>query len=280
MPYRQKHTWIFGGPQKGWSESYYIQDLTPTVAAGHNIADQVATVRAQLLGTGLFIKAIRVQVVEDAGGNKVKFEGDTFQGHRYPGNLSHEAAQADLSLLIDHQGQDGGRHRLGYLGGFWDEVSQNFGVYVNSNAAWNTAFAAWKSKILEFGYGWVSRTPSIDFAITGYTLDENFQVTYTTAATPFAGLGTAPFLINVHGLLAIGGKSVLNGNQMVIRVTDNSCRTVGRYAAGDFVGGGFINTFTYQFREIADLAVEKVVSRERGAPLLESPGRRPARRRT
>lgn len=279
MPYRQKHTWIFAGPQKGWSESYYIQDLTPTIAAGQNIAAQVATVRAQMLGTECYIKAIRVQEVEDAGGNKVKFQGDTFQYPTYPGNTGHSAAQCDLSLLVDHQGQDGGRHRNGYLGGIWDDVESEFGKY-KPPAAFTAAFASWKAKILEFGYGWVSRTPSIDYALTNYTIDENQFVTITTGGTPFNGLGDAPFYVNVKKLPAVGGRSALNGTLLVRRLTDSTCITMNRIAVGPFVAPGYLNKFTYQFREIADLAVEKVVSRERGAPLLESRGRRRARART
>lgn len=279
MPYRQKHTWIFAGNQKGWSESLYIEGVAGTIEAGRVIAMQVAPLRAQLLGANLYIKAIRVQVTEDAGGNPVKRRGDTFQGLFFPGVSNEPAAAPDLSVLIDYVNLVGDRHRVGYLGGIWDSISTNFGVYTPSSQ-WNTALIAWQAKILEFGYGWVGRTPGADFVLSGYTQLENGYVEITCQGTPFAALGTAPFTVRVHDLPSIGGKSVLNGDLVVVKVADNKCRTTQRIAVTPFVADGFLNLFTFGFQEIGNLGAEKVVSRERGAPLLESPGRRRARART
>lgn len=279
MPYTQKHTWIFAGNQKGWSESLYIEGVAGTIEAGRVIAFQVAPLRAQLLGAGLYIKAIRIQAVEDGAGNPLKRRGDTFQGLNFSGVATEPAAAPDLSALIDYVNAVGDRHRVGYLGGIWDSISTNFGSYTPS-PLWNTALIAWQAKILSFGYGWKGRTPGPDFVLSGYTQQANGQVLLTCQGTPFATEGTAPFVVRVHDLPSVGGKSLLNGDLVVTKNSDSTCTTVARIAVTPFVADGFLNKFTYSFQEIGNLGVEKIVSRERGAPLLESPGRRRARPRT
>lgn len=279
MAYTQKHTWIFYSPQRGWTESLYLRPQTQTITFGQSLASQYATARAQMLGNGYGIKGYRVQQVEDVAGNKVKFVGDTVQRVNYPGTSGQPGAQVDLALLLDCINGTVTKHKPLYLGGIWDVISQNGGQYV-PEPTFEVAFTNWLSKVVQFGYGWYSRTPSIQFTITGFTADADAFVTYTCSGTPFAGLGSAPFKVGVSGLPAIGGRSVLNGDQMVTRVTDSTCRTVQRIATTPFVGTGRLVTYTNNFQEIANIGIEKVVSRERGAPLLESPGRRRNRPRT
>jgi hypothetical protein len=212
--------------------------------------------------------------VEDAAGLPVKRVGDTFQGQQI---LAPEtagiAAHPDLSLLIDCQTAGNRKHKTVYLGGIWRSIVDNFGAYVPS-AGWNDKLADWKGKLVALGYGWRSRTPSARVQITGYDVDAEGFVTVTTAGTPFAAITTDKFTANIRGLPTIGKQSPLNGERVMVKLTANTCKTTESFALLPFAGVGFLNTFTYGFSAIADLAGEKVVSRERGAPLLQSPGRR------
>lgn len=280
MAYTQKHTIDFAAGQKGWTESLYIQPQVQTVAAGLAILQQLCVARAQMLGQQAYIKAYRAQVVEAVDGSKVKFQGDTVQRTLFPGSTGEPCAQADLSLLVDCVNATVTKHKQIYLGGIWDSISQNFGAYV-PNPTFETAFTNWTSKIVQFGYGWPSRTPSIKFVLSNYVMDADGYVTITCAGLPFNAITqTTPFKVGISSLPSIGGRSVLNGDIMVTKIDASTCKTAKPIAVTPFTSFGYLVTYTTNFQAIAVTGIEKVVSRERGAPLLESPGRRKARPRT
>jgi hypothetical protein len=264
---------VFGGGQKGWTESYYIRNVQTSIPAGKAVLDQLAISRAGLLGAGLYIKALRVQEVEDAANNPVLRVGDTFQGASIVSPNTQQPAHPDLSLLLDCTTQGLRRHKLIYLGGIWDAIEDNFGTYVPT-PTWTVKLADFISKLITYGYGWRSRIPSMKDTITGYTVDDAGFVTITTTGSPFVDITAPKFLVNIRGLPTIGGQSPLNGERLVTKLANNICKTVESIYVGEFVGTGFLNTFGYTFEQIAAVGAEKIVSRERGAPLLESPGRR------
>lgn len=279
MPYTQKHTIDFAFPQKGWSENYYLQPQTQTVGAGLAILRQLCVARAQMLGAEASIKAYRVQVVEAPDGSKVKFQGDTVQRDTFPGVASQPCAQVDLCLLIDCVNVTVTKHKVIYLGGIWDIISGNGGNYVPSGP-FETAYANWVAKMIQFGYGWLSRTPSLKFSITNYAMGEDGYVTITCAGNPFAAITQiTPFKVGIAGLMGAGGRSALNGDQLVTKVDANTCKTAKPFGVTPFANVGTLVTYTNGFQQIAGLGIEKVVTHERGAPLLESPGRQKARAR-
>jgi hypothetical protein len=63
MPYTQKHTLFFGGGQKGWTESFYIQNGVSSIPAGIAVLSQLASMRSALLGQRLYIHALPVSEV-------------------------------------------------------------------------------------------------------------------------------------------------------------------------------------------------------------------------
>lgn len=273
MPYTQKHTWFFQGAAKGWTETLYLRNVSPTTAAGLVIAQQIAAARAAMLGAGIQIHAIRIQEVENAAGAPVERVGDNYQNQIYPGPASPQGAHPDISLLADCISPGDRKHKVIYLGGIWRTIVDNFGQYTPS-AAWTDAFTNWATKVVNFGYGWRARTPSPKVQITNYTVDDNGFVTITTSGTPFSLFGDEPFLANIRKLPTIGKLSPLNGERLLVKLGNNTAKTVESFGLLPFAGVGFLNTFTYGFETIAGIGPEKVVSRERGAPLLQSPGRR------
>ena len=273
MPYRQKHTWIFSGPQKGWSESLYIENISPDIPTGITLAQTIAEKRAACLGNGLSIKAVRVQQVEDELGAAVTRIGDTNSGTQYPSPASQTAIAPDTSLLLDCVTAGFTLHKKMYMGGIWKVISDNFGTYVPT-AGWNTVFNNWASSVIAAGYGWVHRIPTPKVPTDTITSDINAIVTVKCAAGTFAAWPTTPMKANITDLATVGKPSPLNGERLFVKVDDDSIKTLESVATGPIIGTGFVNWWTFSFRQIGVIGPEKIRSRERGAPLLESPGRR------
>jgi hypothetical protein len=279
-----KTTFEFAGPQKGWTETYYSQPTgDQTILTALANAEQVALSRRLLLGDGLKIKAIRVQQVQDAAGNKIRFVGDTKRYDQGLPGAAQPAAAPDLCVLCDAFKSDFSKHKEIFLRGIWDAVSTNYGTYTPGNApGWQNNFDSWAAKIVQFGYGWLSATPQpVQFTITNYVQDTDgfVDLTFSGAifAAPFGRKGT----IRVVGLPSVGGRSVLNGPLLVRTIDASHAITVNRIAVTPYAGTG--TAYTYGdplFIQIGGISAETIRTRETGAPLLESPGRQSARART
>jgi hypothetical protein len=279
MPYRVKVTWFFEGPQKGWTESLYIQPTSGTWAEAVAAVNAVNPVRAALLGQNLAIKAWRLQVVQDAGGNKVTRRGDTFQNLVINGDSQRPASDKDDCVEMDFLDSTQNRHKILFLGGIWREIVNNYGNYTPT-PDWLSAMNNWIVKVVAGGFGWVARTPSIGFSITNYVQSADGFVDMTMSGNPFpGGASTTPQTVRVSGLQTEAGLSVLNGDLLVTPTGVNTCTTVKKIAVFPFVNVGVMKTFTYAFVQTNSVAPEKIVNHKRGAPLLESRGRRRVRAR-
>jgi len=278
MPFRCKVTWIFDGPQKGWTESLYIEPLTGTFAEASTLANNLCTPRRLLLSSQCAIKGYRVQVVQDAAGLTVKRRGDTIQ-RPFFGNSTQSGADADLALLLDFVDAPLTRHKVLYLRGIWDAISQNYGAYTPV-PDWEGHFESWRLQLIASGFGWVGRTPLAFANITNYLQADSGFVNITLGEDLFLGVpaGT-PVNVNVAGLVSQGGRSTLNGSLLVKVLTATTCRTAKQIAVLPFVAGGTMQTYTQTMIKTAYVSPEKIVTRETGAPLLESPGRQRARSR-
>jgi hypothetical protein len=279
MPFRVKATWEFAAPQKGWTESLWLEPVTGTFGEATTIVSNTCVPRARLLGTECYIKAFRVQIVEDAGGAKVTRRGDNFQNIRFDGDGNEHAAEEDVCLELDFIDSTLTRHKTLFLGGIWDSIESNFGAYTPS-PAWTNALTSWRSLMIASGFGWMARTPSAPFPITGYVVGADGFIEFTCTGVPFpGGASTVPQAVSISGVQAVGGKSNLNGTLVVVPSANNKCKTTKPRAALPYVTGGALKTFTYAFVKAAAISPEKIRTHERGAPLLESRGRARVRAR-
>lgn len=278
MPFRCKCTWIFEGPQKGWTESLYLEPLTQTFGEAATLTNNLCVPRAALLGRECAIKAFRVQIVEDAANLKVKRRGDTIQRpvFGYPGE---PASDADLALLCDFTDAQLTRHKSLFLRGIWDSISQSYGGY-HPSPAWEARFDVWRTQLIASGFGWVGRNPSNPSNVTGYVQTDTGFVEITCADAIFTGFPAfVPIQVNVQGVLSKGGPSNLNGTLLVKPISTTKCQTVKQRAVLPFVDGGTLRTLSYVMVKTAQVGPEKIVTHETGAPLLESRGRQRDRSR-
>lgn len=278
MPFRCKCTLIFEGPQKGWTESLYLEPLTATYSEAVSLTNALGIARARLLGRLCAIKAFRVQVVEDAGGNKVTRRGDTFQRPIF-GSAGNNNADSDLCLLADFTDALLTRHKLTYLRGIWDNISENYGAYT-PNAQWTSYFDTWRDTVVGSGFGWMSRNQVASSNVTGYVQSSTGFVEITCADAIFAALPlNVPLQVQVQGILSLGGKSTLNGTLLVKPLSGTQIQTVKQIAVLTYVDGGKVTTFAPVMVKTSGIGPEKIVTRETGAPLLESRGRQRDRSR-
>lgn len=276
MPIRYKHTFIFSAPRKGWTESFYTQPTSTTVQLQMNLARQVAISRSYMLADGITVQAYRVQQVENGAGAPVKRIGDLQQSEPFAGDKG-PAAQVDLCVLFDMATQAKDFHRAAYAGGIPDAISADGGGY-QPTPAWVAAWQDWGAKMVAAGYGWLSRVPSeTAYPIASITQLDSGLVNYTFTGDPFAGASALPVRVRFSGIQTAVGKSNLNGDLSVIPTGANTAQSVGPVAVLPYLGGGVMRTFTKAFRQIDSIYPEKVVTRERGSPLLQSRGRRRAR---
>jgi len=273
VPVRFKCTWIFSGNLKGWTETLYHQ---PTSG---QFADTVAAVavvnpfRAALLGKECEILAERVQQVQDAAGAKVLRTGDTFQNNPIVGNANEPAAAIDVCVEMDFLDSGKTRHKTLFLGGVWDSIESNFGVY-QPTPVWNNTLDSWKNAVITQGFGWLGRVPSAPFAITSVTQNADGFVDIVTGGNPFpGGASNTPVNVTISGVKTQGGPSQINGSHPVLPTGLNACTTVKQIAILPYVAGGNLHTFTFNFIATAAINPEKIVYHKRGAPLLQSRGR-------
>jgi len=279
MPFRCKVQYIFAAGQKGWSEALYLEPLSGTFSEAASIASSLRAPRAALLGNDASLKAVRVQVVQDAAGNTIKRRGDLFQGEGFGGNPAEDSAALDTCLLLDFIDATQTRHKPMFLGGIWDSIESNSGQY-SPSPAWNSALDAWRVQVVAQGFGWVGRTPSTPAPVTNYEQDEQGFVLVTLAGTPFASFPIGkPVQVGFQGIISTGGPSNLNGQVLVTPLTVNTCRTTDQRAVLPYLNGGQMTTYTFAFVKTAAIAAEKIANRKRGSPLLEPLGRQKATRR-
>jgi len=278
MPFRCKCTFIFEGPQKGWTESLYLEPLTQTFAEASTLTQNLCVARAKLLGRESAIKAYRVQVVQDAGGLPVKRRGDTIQ-RPFFGYEGQPGADADLALLCDFLDATATRHKSMFMRGIWDIISQNYGAYT-PDPQFELFFTTWREQLISSGFSWLARNQLATSNVVGYEQTETGFVEITVSDPIFTGLPTLqPIQVQVQGVIGQGGLSNLNGTLLVKPLTATTCQTVKQRAVLPFLDGGKLSTFGYVMVKTAQVSPEKIVSHETGSPLLESPGRSKARSR-
>lgn len=266
----KKVTLFFEGHQCGWTESYY----TDTGDAHELVmvrANRLASERAALLGAECSVKAIRVStegVLNDA----------TLRYVRYKGNAQYKSAQRDVALMVRCENALHTKWRNSYLRGIWDDVEKEHGIYVGRlNAEWRDAFDSFALLVTRDQWGWVTSniTNRVKVSSIARGTSEDTLI-YTLAADVFIPdqvQAATKMRVRFSG---INGVSAANGLKVVVPTAVNKVETVHALAAGKYRFGGEMKVYETVFTDISTCHDTKIVSRETGAPLLESVGRRRA----
>lgn len=268
MPVR-KVTLFFEGFQKGWTESYYLSnddthDQVMTQAKG------LAQTRAKLLGKECSIKAVRVSTEGVNHDAMLRYV-------RYPGDNQEASAQPDVALMVRCENATHTKWRNMYLRGVWDRIETDHGKYVGrAIAAWTNAYSGFVERLREDGYGWVTTNVADTVKVTSVARDASGEkLVYTLAVAKFLEDEVnkeKKFQVRFSG---INTRSTANGLKVVIPTEPTKCITAAPLAAATYRSGGKATFYTTAFIDISTVEDAKIVTREAGAPLLESVGRRP-----
>lgn len=276
-----KVTFFFEGRGRGWTESLHYASPDDDYMRTTADANKLAVLRANLLGKECWIKAIRVSkegTGPDAELTYVRYEPKGLKvGVNGNEILKRGAAQPDVGLLLRCENAAHTQHKFLYLRGIWDEVENNHGEYTPT-ADWLAVLVPYFDEVKGGNWGWWGVAVKAKQPLDDVARQANDQAVITTTVDlvppEMVGKVTA---VRISGVNA--GRSNLNTTH-VVRVMDRKTfKTTRVLAVANTVVDGSVAWWGKGYIDIANIKSQKIVTRECGAPLLESPGRQKARPR-
>lgn len=278
-----KITYIFEGPGKGWTESYILNgsgaDHTKQVPA----VVTLAKARANLLAKPTYIKGYRISL--DGTGPDALLSYDRFDPKTVPLPTGQvlaldKAADPDQALLIRCSNGTMSKHRFIYLRGIPDGIEVNYGQYEHGDI-WGNLMKTFIRQLTSGPWGWmgvddansIKKVPVINVE---QGVNGNATFTFKKAIFPVGIDVNKAVKIRVSG---VNKKSPANGVHVVYPLGTDAATTVNALAAGKYYFGGRGSYTPLTFIAIENAEDQKIVTREAGAPLLQSRGRAPARAR-
>lgn len=276
-----KITLFFEGRGKGWTESYWRPGAGGDHDAQLAVTRSLCALRAQLLGRECRIKAYRISTEGTGPDALLKYEEFKPKGDLDNAGMEKEftitSAQPDVGLLVRCSNLGYTKHKFVFLRGIWDVVEDEHGLYKPNNK-WKAAFQKYKDQIEVGDWGWFGVATKTKERLVSAVRDAKDQVTFTFVGNVFplnlVGKRTRVRISGVNN-----GKSSLNRTHVVEVISQTSAKTEFTTAVGNLIVGGFGAHQLLDFVDIKNVEDQKIITRECGAPLLESPGRQKARNR-
>jgi hypothetical protein len=274
-----KCTLFFEATTWGWSESYWYNSGTGTHVSTMGELKKLATARAQLLGNGAFVKARRVST-EGVGPDAYLVYDNitpTFKTDADGKGVVEELDHEDAAVLVRCNNADFRVHKHIFLRGIWDSIDINHGKYA-PNASWNARMLRFLNALSAGQWGWwgvTNRLPKVPMTTYAPIASGQVRITFQEAVFP-ANTIDKKVKVRISG---VNGKSVLNGEQLVVPESMTSCVTLKPLGVTPYRFGGYGSYAEYGFIGISSAEDQKIVERKAGAPLLQSRGRQRARAR-
>lgn len=277
-----KVTWVFEGAGRGWTESLHLQPSGDLHTGVEGPATKLAEVRAQLLGTEAFIKAIRIS--KEGTGPDAHLIYKRFRAKRIAVgqgaiDTTTQAAQPDVGILMRCSNETKSRHKHTFLRGIPDRIENQHGVYT-PDAFFRDFMAAYIDRLILDQWGWYgvnTLTQKKKIPLVNYEVNAKGLVTFTFRDDIFPNT-----VFNKRTKVRISGvnrKSSANGVHIVNVQDSKVCQTIHPLGVGPYYFGGVGAWSENEFHRIFSAVDQKVVTRKAGAPLLESVGRAPAKAR-
>jgi hypothetical protein len=272
MP-RWQVTYIFDIPGHGFTESYYTNDQSNNPDVPYVRALRVGRVRMGVAGGECLLAAIRISNADDPGRVGKTYHQPIFGDKTFQCSASNVAFNCQL-FTADSQFA-----KIVQVRGCPDVWENAGGAIDKENELVKSRFQAWFNALVQEGFGWRGIVSQQQFDVTGYTRDAQDRVKLAVKQ-PTAPVGAIGLQKSVRLSKINGGKSVLNGTQVVAITGDNEFTIVKPIAAGPFTFPGKLLVPSYTVRVIASGLLQRLGQRQAGAPLLRSRGRGPVKQRT
>lgn len=280
MPTIYNATIYFEGAGKGWSERYTIdaeRTGLPAPPAANNwnsltlldgFFDALVQKRRLLLGKEFNIVAQKVARVPSDRRSRL--------GYRfYQGNQSHEGEDVHTDLVVSCDNVDDSRHKIIHMGGIWDSIVVQGGVFTAAPAGWLTHWDSYTGALVTGAYGWWGSSGPLQANITQYVEEVGTgQQVIDLEDTIFAGLNTGDKL---QVRVSRCNPAEINGQLWVEVVNSSRCKTVKPISLFPYRSGGRLRFNNFEFIPFAQIRPQKIGRRPRGAPLFQLPGRARAR---
>jgi len=275
-------TWIIQIARHSFSETWYRQASSADPSLEFEVAKEYAAARAAILGHGCVIYGIRISNDDDKR-QKAYLRYVDYQGNQETdegGNFIHESAASNvaLNMLFNNLGQT--QEKLIQLRGIWDDVETGGGAVVLT-PAYTALVQAYGAKVVQKAYGWKYTTTTPKSPITTWTTFANGTVGFALGAGFFTvDQVNAKAHVPVR-ISACNASPNMNGPLTVIVVDDANCVTLKPLAARPPIVGfnGFMSRSTKTFTAATGGRIQRLGKRQAGAPLLQSVGRGPVRKR-
>jgi len=278
-----KVTYIFEGPAKGWTESYILNgtgsDHTKQVPA----VVTLAKARANLLAKPTFIKGYRISL--EGTGPDALLSYDRYEPKTVPLPTGEtisldKAADPDQALLIRCSNATQSKHRFIYLRGIPDGIEVNYGQYEHGDI-WGNLMKTFIRQLTSGPWGWmgvddVNSVKKVPVLNVEQNLNGTASFTFQANLFPVAMPLNSVVKIRVSG---VNKGSPANGVHIVYAKQRDLAVTVNALATGKYLFGGRASYTPLTFIAIENAEDQKIVTREAGAPLLQSRGRAKARPR-
>lgn len=283
MPQTVRVSNFFSGKEQGWSESYIypIPDSMTPKQAYDTIFQNLANLRAQLLGREYTLDFVRIAIIYDVAGNPVK-RAVFLANPGYRPSLQtavNSGEQPNACALLTFTDTTGKRVKKSFLGAPPDAVFTDAGVYVPTGASnWSSRFSAWSQAQFQASAGWLQDVPvNAGSAVDTITANPNLTKTYKTKDSiwQLSDFGQRR-QVRIKG---VNGKSVYNGAWVVIPSALDTFTTVDPFAAAPYVSGGFVTPYTFP-KPVAvaqTITVNREGTHKRGRPIVATRGRLAAR---
>lgn len=285
MPKLYRLTFGFDEPKQGWSESWYFQRDGANLIDLIDEFDQLAILRATLLGDTAAVTHIRVsQVLDVATGERTP---RVSQGRDLlkRSSTTNKLASPHDSLLVRCITADQMHRKDVYLGGPWTKCFDELRHFVSIDD-FQTRFNAWAAEIKLRGLGWLASAVDEKAVVDTYTFDPLTGRTTLTLDGPITFTGDPP-----HRQVRVdfpGGHETLDGVYLVGPTAGGGLNaiTIKPRPTHAFDGRkGSLKTYTLnlvtlgpiaQGQPVSRIDIQRQARRARGKALYAEAGRRAA----
>jgi hypothetical protein len=272
-----QYTYIFDMPGHGFTETHWREGPgSETLLQAFEVAQELGRRRQVMSGAQTILQGVRISNAELAG------RKGTTQQEAILGNSAHGSTASNVALNVAIATANNEESKTTQMRGFWDDEEITGGALLKSSA-FRTAFNSWAQYYTSKNFGWYGQNATTaEFPIIGYSVTAQGVVTLQVQ-----GDLTGKLAINKARQVRItglnGGSSQLNGEQVVIftSYTAPISTVLVKFpiALTAFSQIGFLVVHNYTFRPGVNLSMQRVGTRQAGAPLLRSRGRSAKRKR-
>lgn len=272
-----KCTFTFEQGPYGWSESYYRNPGSDSLAATMVAARALALKRIKLSGLQTKLSYVKVSN-ELVARDNLLFSYGQIDGTLPTGTSTHNSDSRFAALICKRQNVTNTATSLLLLRGIWDDLVTAEG-FLSLNADW---VAVWSAFMAEYvgtvpgsGNGWGFNAKDVPGSSRPLILNLTQALTGQIIITTTAPLPGAPAVgtkkrVYVSGVL---GCPSVNGQQVVVVAGASSVQTQNRIPILPYLGGGSMTWNANGFQEITQVATIRTCERKTGRPLYLSRGR-------